>query len=251
MRRPTEDDLILYYYGEAKDPEAIRHHLASDAADRARYEALQRLLDALPEEAIPERPDSYGARVWAGIAPEIRRRGEVRSGGLLGRWLAPLTPRRLAAAGALVALLAAAFAAGRLWPRPVPPETSGERVLLAAVREHLDRTEILLLEVMNAPGGSGEVLHAEHGRAAELAAASRRYEGETRQAGYPAVAGLLEVLEEVLADVAASPEDGSDAALARLRREIEDRDLMFKVWVVGTRLESEDGPGAKRKGAST
>ena len=52
-------------------------------------------------------------------------------------------------------LLAAAFLAGRFWPRPgqqvaqQPAQVNPQRIVLVAVGDHLERSQMLLLEIMH------------------------------------------------------------------------------------------------------
>ncbi len=65
---------------------------------------------------------------------------------------------RLAVAASLGVLLVAAFAAGRVWDRPrdaapaiaVADETLSERLLRAEVEDHLERSQRMLVELVNA-----------------------------------------------------------------------------------------------------
>ena len=150
MRKLHDEDLILHYYGESEDPEAIREILAGSPELAARYEALCRTLDAVGGTDVPERPESYGAEVWAKLQPRLQappsRLLPFRAGGgerrTLAGWLA-----------AAVLLLAVGFLAGRFWPRPDEAALSAEareRILVRTMAAHLERSERLFAEVANA-----------------------------------------------------------------------------------------------------
>ena len=47
MKRFSDDDLILFRYGESPEPEAVREALAADRALAARYAELERLLSTV------------------------------------------------------------------------------------------------------------------------------------------------------------------------------------------------------------
>jgi hypothetical protein len=67
MRQLHDDDLILYFYGEADGAE-IDNLLAGSADLRTRYDALCRTLEMTGEGfPVPARLDSYGAEVWARV----------------------------------------------------------------------------------------------------------------------------------------------------------------------------------------
>ena len=234
MKPLDDDDLILYLYGEAEDPEAVRLALASSAELRARCESLRRVLAAVDAAVpVPERGEGYGAEVWARLAPRLAR--EERRGDLLAF---PLRPRWRAAgwAAAALVLLALGFSLGRLWPRPaaLPPQAR-DRILLATVAGHLERSERLLTEVANAPDASGLV--AERAWARDLLAANRLYRQSTRQAGRQRLAGLLDELEPFLLDLAHAPDGMPAGELADLRERIASQALLFKVRVASDRLE--------------
>ncbi|HWN41434.1 MAG TPA: hypothetical protein VNW71_04400, partial [Thermoanaerobaculia bacterium] len=73
MKTYTDDDLVLLFYGEHDDSVAIREALAADPELRARYEALESVLSAV-DLPVPERPEGYGARVWARLQPRLEKR---------------------------------------------------------------------------------------------------------------------------------------------------------------------------------
>jgi hypothetical protein len=235
MKPLDDDDLILYLYGESADPEAVRRTLESSAELRARCESLRRTLAAVDGALpVPERGEGYGAEVWARLAPRLAREG--RPGGRLLSF--PLRPRWQAAgwAAAALVLLTLGFALGRLWPRPaaLPPQAR-DRILLATVASHLERSERLLTEVSNAPGSLD--LAAERGWARDLLAANRLYRQSTRQAGRQRLAGLLDELEPFLLDLAHAPDGMPPEELAALRERIASQALLFKVRVASDRLE--------------
>jgi hypothetical protein len=236
MKPLDDDDLILYLYGEAEDPEAVRLALESSTELRARCESLRRVLAAVDGAVpVPARGEGYGAEVWARLAPRLAR--EERPGRRLLAF--PLRPRWRAAgwAAAALVLLALGFSLGRLWPRPaaLPPQAR-DRILLATVAGHLERSERLLTEVANAPDASG--LAAERAWARDLLAANRLYRQSTRQAGRQRLAGLLDELEPFLLDLAHAPDGMPAEELADLRARIAGQALLFKVRVASDRLES-------------
>lgn len=219
---PSEEELVLYYYGEEGAPPAIADHLAACPECRAAYAVLQRVLNVVETAPAPEPPAGYEARVWKRLvraAPLPRRAPATR-----------FHPRRWAAAAAMAVLLAAAFLAGRWTPRapqqPTPPATS--RVLLMAVGDHLERSQVVLIEVVN----SGD-LSAEQRRAEDLVGANRLYRNAAAAAGETGLAAVLAELERVLLDIARGPV--SPEELERIRRRVEAQGILFKVRV----LESE------------
>jgi hypothetical protein len=246
MKNLADDDLILFFYGEAENSDEIRERLAASAELRARYEALQRVLSAVDALPVPERPPSYGAQVWARLQPRLaapeRRSWWPAFGGLNWAWGA------LAAATLL--LLAAGFLAGRLWPRPAGEgvEMAGapsafstgarERIFTETVATHLERSERLLVEVANT-GPAGEELAAERAWAQDLLLANRIYRQSARQTGRSRLAAFLDELEPILLELAHTPAEPSAGEVDDLRQRIEDSSLLFKMRVVSSRLERQ------------
>jgi len=151
---------------------------------------------------------------------------------------------RLAVAASLGVLLVAAFAAGRVWDRPreaapaiaVADETMSERLLRAEVEDHLERSQRMLVELVNADYTIGAPIAGEQARAADLVAAGRLYRRSAEQVGDAEIGGLLEDLERVLVEVANVPADIAPEEIARLRQRIDDQDLVFRVRVVAREM---------------
>lgn len=239
MKHPDDDDLILYFYGEAENPEEIERSLGSSPELRSRYETLERVLAAVDALPLPERPESYGARVWARLCPQL----EAPARRPWWPWWKTGFDLRWALTGLTAALLlAVGFLAGRLWPGPEAQMAEGadgrERILLAAVAEHLERSERLLVEVSNSDAAG---LAAERVWARDLLAANRLYRQSTGQGGRPRLAALLDELEPFLLELAHAPDATPAEELQDLRRRIDGRDLLFKVRVVSHRLENRSG----------
>lgn len=224
----TDDDLILYVYGEAEDAEAVRAALAGSPELAARYEELTRVLGAVDALAVPERGPFYGAAVWARLEPHLARRSRW---GLFGlrRW-------SWAAAAALV-LLVAGFAVGRYWSGGRTLSVAArERILLAAVAGHLDRSERLMTELANAPAGEALDLAAERQWAQSLLTANRLYRQSARRGGKTRLAELLGDIEPFLIELAHAPDETSPEELRELTRRIEEQALLFKLRIVSERL---------------
>jgi len=266
-RLPSDDDLVLFYYGESERAAEIAALLAASPEAAARYAELRRVLEAVGEALpVPARPADYGAQVWRRVAPLLspRRPGwSERLRSLLT--LAPSDGRRLvplAAAAAL--LLVVGFVAGRVWPPDAPGDGRDEapqlartlspggrdQILLASVAGHLESSERLLVEISNAEperrGGEVE-LAAERRWAKELLGANRLYRQSAEQGGRPRLAALLDELEPLLLELAHAPAELPAAELDTLRARIEARALLFKTRIVAERLErllQDAEPGA-------
>lgn len=247
MTHYSEDDLILYFYGEGRGRAAIEQHLNGCAACAAAYQDLARTLLLVQAPDVPSRDDEYGRAVWHRIRHQLPERDPS--------WLAWFGIHRLAIAAAAACLVLAAFVAGRLWPRPSPPAlassaatttTTGgnasagrERILLASVADHLDRSERVLTDIMNAPA-RGDI-SAEQRWATELLDASRLYRQGAADLGEHSVASVLDELERSLVEIVHSPSTVSAADLEQIRRRIDAAALLFKVRVLGDELRRRDG----------
>jgi hypothetical protein len=248
MKHRTEEELIGYRDGETKERVEIAVHLKDCAECReelARIEAVFAALDAMP---VPDPGEDYGNRVWQRIAPRL---GEKKA-----RWWETLfVPQRLLALGGVVALVILAFVAGRWTRQPVPmgDQTDAakvrERVLVIAVGDHLGRTEMVLMELENAPAQKGQkaINFSETQRRAEdLVEENRLYRQTALNEGDQAMASTLDELERVLLDIANSPDELTPAAFETIRKRIEEQGLLFKVRVVKQGLdERKANPDAK------
>jgi len=230
MNHPSEEDLVLHLYGEADESDFLRKHLESCARCREELAVLRQVLAEVDELTPPERPSDYGARVWERVSKELPATKRSRS----YYWLA-----------AAAVLLAATFLAGRFTARPDPDELvelarAGqirERILLVALSDHLEQSQVLLLEVVNRgdDGSASPLAPLERERAAELLQASRLYRQTAYEVGEVAAAGVLEDLERILLDVSQGPE--SLEAREGLKSRIEERDMLFKLRVLGSTVK--------------
>ena len=230
----SDDDLILFFYGEHEAPEEMERQLAADSELAARYAALRRELSTLDRLDAPEPREGLESRMWARVAPSLAnpsRRLAVPAGWL--RWTA------LAASVLVVALVG--FFAGRAFHeapdentvaetlKALPP-AARDRVLQAALADHLDSSQRLLLEVTNgAPSVDGERKWAE-----TLLSANHLYRLAAERAGQRRVAAVLAELEPVLEQLANAPESFD---LRRSKERIENGDLLFKVRITRNNLK--------------
>jgi hypothetical protein len=230
----SDDDLVLLHYGEPRDGGA-RAHRESCPSCAARGRSLAELLAAVEAPEAPPRDAAYADRVWERLAPRLEAPAVVLRP---RRWA-----RRALGLSALAASLLMAFLLGRSSRpgQPLAPEVR-ERILLVAVGEHLDRSQLVLVELVHA-GGEGPVdVSAQRASADELVSANRLYRQTAARAGDTALSSALEELERVLLEVAAGPDQLPAADLAELQRRIESRGILFKVRVLGSRVRSRTDP---------
>ena len=239
MNHLSQDELILHFYGEA--PARTARHITECAECRAQFEELSRLLKAVPSPAVPERPDDYGAQVWNRIRAHLPEAPARRA------WWQ--IPQRWGAIAAVSALVIVAFLAGRFYPgkAPVPQTTAStqqvrERVLLLALGDHLDRSQMLLVELTHAPTDGEVELSAERQRADELISANRLYRQTAQSIGDTSTAAVLDELERVLVDIAHQPTTLNEAQLQEIQHRIESQGLLFKVRVVQSNVQSQIRP---------
>ncbi len=232
----TEDELVLHYYGElaASEDERVTTHLTSCAACHDNLRQLQRVLAVVDESALagPELPEHFERTVWAKLEPNLQR----TRGGWASWFL--LSPGRLAWMATVVLLVGAAFMAGRLLPRSQDGAAGAgdlrERILLVDLGDHLDRSQMVLVELVSADDETAVDISGERTRAEQLVTANRLYRQTALATGDTAIVDLLDELERVLVDLAASPEELSPERLKEVRQRIESRSLLFKVRVLSS-----------------
>jgi hypothetical protein len=237
MKHLSEEEIVLHYYGDADDEAQVQAHLAECAACRAEFERLQALLGSVPPVEVPEPGSFFEQKMWLNIRdrlPETSVRGN-------SFWAAG---RKWTLAAVMAMLLVGAFLAGRFWPGRPPqivkvntPVADPQRVMLVAVGDHLERSQMLLVEIMNADDKS--VLdEATEMQARDLLNTNRLYRVSAQQAGDPRIAHLLDQLGRVLAEIANTPSQVSDTDLRDIRARIQSDGLLFKVRVVGSEVNS-------------
>src|SRR5580704_13842934 len=153
MNHLSEEELILHYYSEETDAFAAEQHLDQCDQCRAHYACLQRVLNVVDSLPVPARSEEYGSEVWRRIAGRLPSRRR-RWWSLQGSW------QWAGAAAAFASLVVVAFMAGRMFPtadhpKVAPVQTAatvsdkqgGQRVLLLAVGDLLDRSQMVLIEL--------------------------------------------------------------------------------------------------------
>lgn len=257
MRHPSEEQLVALYYGEAHRPEALTEHLRSCAACRENFESLQRALGVLKELPVPERDANYGFQVWFAIAQQMsapEKSKEQRRSGWFGF-------RRLAAAGALAAVIVVAFLAGRYWPRPTARIVTADAaqirqgVLLLAVSDHLDHAQMVLLELVNADESTSPHegvpttvnMQTEQARAQKLLASNRLYEQTAQQTGDVEIENILNALEPVLLEIAHSPDEISSQQFQQIQERIQNAGILFKVRIVSSDVYEKEQSLVRQK----
>jgi anti-sigma factor RsiW len=243
-----DDDLILRYYGELDGAPESRatEHLAECTSCRAAYSRLQQVLTAVDDCPTPDLPDGFERVVWARLQPDLGRPQR----GWLSRFV--LSPAHIALVAAVVLLVTGAFFAGRMSNRAPAgrvPELAAsqlrERVLLADLGDHLDRSQAMLIELVSGDGAAG--ISAERERAEQLVSDNRLYRQTAERTGNVALVTVLDELEQVLVDVAAGPDVVSATDIEQLRRQIETNGLLFKVRVLSSEVRDRQKTAIQRR----
>lgn len=235
----SDDDLVLHYYGELDEAgdAAASAHIGACGDCLRRQAHLQRVMAAVDGMELPALPENYERTVWARLEPELSApRGWLS-------WLV-LSPGNLAWVSAVVLLVAGAFMAGRMTRTVAPPagqvaaaQQVREGVLLMDLEEHLDRSQTMLVELVSAEPRPGPVdMSGERERAEDLVAANRLYRQVATQTGDVALRQLLDELERLLVELAASPDDVPAGDIEQVQQRVAAKDLLFKVRVVSTAL---------------
>ena len=266
MTHPTEEVLNDYVERELSPAEHVRiaTHLqtcADCALVVAEFQHIVREASALgPIEPPPH--------VWARIKSTVEsRQSNVDSQEPTAHSLQPTAhspqPKaysqwpRFAWALATAALIVMAFFIGRFThPReqqnaaqqPAAPSTTRagadeatvrERVLLIAVGDHLERSQMVLVELVHAQTRDELDISEERQLADDLVASNRLYRQTAQQMGQTNVAGLLDELERVLVEVARGPSTVSIQELTDIQQRIESRGILFKVKVIGSEIRQQ------------
>ena len=238
----NDDELVLHYYGEmgAAEEAHAGAHLASCAECQANYTRLQRVMAFVDSAPAVEAAPGFERIAWARLEPALPT---PRQSWL--RWFV-FSPARLAFTAGIVLLIGAAFIAGRITRTAAPAggtppaqraENVRERILLVDLGEHLDRSQMVLVELVSADDSGGNVdISLEQSRAEQLVSANRLYRQTALSTGDAAMASILDDLERVLVDIAASPSTVTQEDLDWVRRRIESKELLFKVRVVSSQV---------------
>jgi hypothetical protein len=249
---PSDEQLVLFFYGDADGSDTLAAHVDTCEACRATLRTLERTLAAVDRHRVPERGAGYAGEVWARVQGQLEQQPSRN-------WFAWLTPRRLLLAGAAAMLLVAAFVAGRYSsappskqtaeakvPGPVEPANGSsqphvrDRVLLVAVGDHLQRSQMVLIELMNKPAEGPVDISGTQEWARDLVPTNRLIRETANEAGEPVVADVLDDLERTLVELANSPSQLSTTEFEQVRRRIEGQGLVFKIRVLDSQVRERE-----------
>jgi hypothetical protein len=254
MTHYSDDELALYFYGEASRPEKIRDHLDRCEGCAAHYAELAAILKLVTAPPIPERDERYGLEVWQRIRPQL----PVAPPAVLPLWRRRVFP---IAALATAAVIVFALVDGGGWPgwpgqqrpatviahapsavgptAPASNADAADRVRRAAIGDHLEQSERLLLDFANADGRQIDVT-SQRAWADELLQSNRLYRDAASLAGDAGVADVLDDLERSLLDIANGPSTLTEADHQRVQRRVDTSTLLFKLRVLSDALHEDD-----------
>jgi hypothetical protein len=234
MKHLSESQLILYYYRETQELVPVTEHLEACSDCHSRYRELERQLALMKAAAVPVRGDDYESQVWMKLKPKLA------GNSVAGRRSIPHFQKWWLAAAAM--LLIATFLAGKYWrtsPSRLPelvPVAVMDRMLLVKVADHLERTQLALLELVHGEEEAALEISNETALARDLVAANRLYRQSASLAGETDLAAVLDELERVLLEVANRPSQSSASDLQQIRRRIKEKGILFKVRVLGSEV---------------
>jgi hypothetical protein len=231
---------------------AGNQHLRECPQCAAAYDQVKRLLEATNTAGqVSEPAPDYGEKVWAAIQESLPVYGQKQPQRKWNWWG---QNGRLIFAGAMacVALVAAAFWAGSAWQqRQVREETAKwsrgapGRVVFVVVRDHLDRSERLLMELDHA----GQLTQIDRGpiarEASELLEDNRLYRQTAAASNDPALSALLDRLGRVLIEVAHDPATLEGGTSRTVREDMNLDGLLFELRVLRDK-EGSQGPDKER-----
>jgi hypothetical protein len=236
VRHLGEDALVLHYFGEDEgaDRDAARHHLAGCEACREELEQIRESLEMVAAAGSPPAPEGFERVMWARVSAELEACAHQG-------WRAWFTMPRLAVAGGVLALIVAAFGVGRLSrpseaPRPtellvtLSPDTARQ----LATEDHLERAQMVLVEVLHAEAGDPD-LASERERAADLVADNRLIR-QSRAGSRDTTADVLDDLERVLVEFVNRADGWSPSELEAFKARLDTGGILFRLRVVSAEM---------------
>lgn len=231
MSHLSEQDLILMYYGEPDEAEGARVHLQQCPQCGLEARALREALERMDSVAVPEPRPGLEKEMWSKLVPEVSRSKRENT---IGHWNWKWVP----ALGLAMALVAGVMASLR---QPAAPaglsDTARQRILAMSLADHLDRTQMVLTELENAPDTVPGELERLRVRAQDLVEESRLMRQWLENGQQDGALAVVEEANRVLteaANAAGGPED-----LKGLRERIGADSLLFRVRVVEANLRME------------
>jgi hypothetical protein len=231
-----EEALVLYYFGEDEEADRDRthRHLASCDACRAELDQIRDALELVASAPLAEPPEGFERVMWARVSPLVIT---PRAAG----WRAWFTMPRLAFAGGVLVLIVAAFVGGRWSRQPAEPRATELLMTLSpdtarqlATEDHLDRAQMVLLDVLHAEAGDRD-LASEQERAADLVAANRLIR-QSRGGSRDSTADVLDELERMLVEFVNRADGWSPSELEAFKARLDTGGMLFRLRVVSAEM---------------
>lgn len=247
MNHVGDEEMVELYYGEGTN--VSEAHVKACRQCAAQYAELKRNLDAIGSEPVPPRSAAYGDRVWESLGTQLIPYEKKAPGWrILTNWRAAATLMGCAI------LLGAVFIGGRYWERFSAKTSSvatnaqtAQRVVLVVLTDHLDRSERMLVQLEHA-GQNDQAGNVQlQSEARELLASNRLYRVTASNAGDPELAGALDRLEGVLAEIANDP-NLSAADITRVRKDMNTKGILFEIRVLRSRSSDQESGARTAKG---
>jgi hypothetical protein len=238
MNHLSEEQIVLHYYGDADREPEVERHLAECAECRAEFARVESMLRQIEPIEVPEPAANFEEKTWLNLRDRLPEKA-----GFFRKLFGP--QQKWALAGVMALLLVGAFLAGRVWPRHEkqianrPEQVNPQRIVLVAVGDHLERSQMLLLEIVNNEESGVINFSAEQQFARDLLDDNHLYRVSAQQAGDPQVARVLDELGRVLAEIANGPAEISATDLQQFRKTIQSEGLLFKVRVMQSEVNSK------------
>lgn len=254
MNHLSEEQIVLHFYGDAENAPDVERHLAACAECRTEFARVQATLKQIEPTEVPEPTPIFEEKMWLNLRDRLPEKGSFlkKLFGAQQKW---------ALAGVMALLLVGAFLAGRFWPRTQPqqdiarkseqPDQSNpQRIVLVAVGDHLERSQMLLVEIMHNNDTDKIDFSAEQQLARELLDDNHLYRQSALKAGDPQVTHVLDQLGRVLTEIANGPSEVSASDLQQVRHTIQSEGLLFKVRVMESEVNSKARQPEQKSGGN-
>jgi hypothetical protein len=109
---------------------------------------------------------------------------------------------------------------------------------MVAVGDHLDRTEMILVELAHTRAEGRVDISAERDIAQGLVNENRLYRQTAEHGKDREIASVLDEVERVLIDIAHRPDSVSAKELETLQKQIESQGVLFKMRVVESKVKA-------------
>jgi hypothetical protein len=242
---------------EGEERERARRHVERCARCRAEHDALVELVAAIESDPLRGAGPDVPARVFVAQVERAVDRALLAPRPRRSRWLAVALPAAAAAVAAASLLGPAAVSrlrpvpAATLAPIPRPPaDTKGTEEALARIehalaREHAarylaDASDVLVAVAASAADCDRAEDRLDMGEAPERSRAlleRRRLVVDSEGEAVASARGVLDDVELALREVSSLPSCVRRRDVERLRREVEDRQLLMRIRLMTRELE--------------